>query len=141
MNSSAPEMKWHNFLIYLGLRGAALSSAFEAFEQIWFRRLSSETYFLSESAYLLIGAIYALFAIYAVVTRFALARFKKHAPAMLYVTFALNMLLPMAVDIAEYRSAGMQLNPADMGISAAVLAAILALHMIYYRKRAALFIN
>lgn len=137
--TNAQSMKWHGFLIYFALWGAAAAFAFSALDTLCFRDMPSETGGAAEGAYIVFGVIYGLCAVYAVVTRFALARLKRRGPVMLYTVFALNSLLPRALSLTEALSAGKKPDLYGIVAAVAVLAAVIALNAVYYRRRARLF--
>ena len=141
MENNRPPMKWHCFLIYFSLWSLALSAALEAFDTFSFRGMNSEIYGVSENLYIAIGVIYSLLAAFTVITRFALARYRRRAPAMLCAVYSVQSALLFAAYCLERASSGTDIDITQTATSISALLAILIANIIYYRKRAHLFVN
>ena len=85
------------------------------------------------------GLITCALGVYAVVTRFCLAKFKKCAPLMVYLLYALPAIIGVIYSLAVTAIAQ---TPIDVSMVGSVVGASIAvwLNVIYFQKRRFLFI-
>ncbi|MCM1398048.1 MAG: zinc-ribbon domain-containing protein [Clostridium sp.] len=144
-------MKWFKFVIYFQLYANCVLNIYNGY------RLSvGKQYNLSDSN---LGTLYSMFdglqtidigvgismmllGVYAIVTKFFMAGFKKHAPFMYYLCLFFNALVAAIYCILVKATVpGLELNITRMILNAVMMAVLLICNMVYFGKRRHLFIN
>lgn len=136
MENKEMPMKWHKFLIYFSLWAAGLINLSNA-----------GTYFSYASVYgvyAVCGAILAALAVFSIVVRFALARFKAKGPKMLVamniLTASTGIVFPLLVSVQTGYPVIEMLDATTIS-QIAVGLAMAAFHNAYYGTRAHMFVN
>ena len=132
-------MKWFHFLIYFVLWLNAIVCALEGIAV-----LTVSTGIVD----MVYGGAMIAFALFCIITRSRLAKFKKGAPANLYAFYILgNIVLVLAYNIASLALAGalnelptMLLDPEFIGGIVGTII-IIAINKVYFGKRKHLFVN
>lgn len=136
-----PGMKWHNFIIHVAMWGLLTSSAFGVYNSIAFRDLYSEVFSMPEGVYLAFAAAYGAVGVFTLISRFFLAQFRKHGPVMGNISIAAGLMMPMLLRYIQLYTAKNEFDIIATLITAAEIAIIVIPNVIYYRKRAYLFVN
>ena len=136
-----PGMKWHDFIIHVAMWGLLVTSAFGVYNSIAFKDLNSELFSLPEGVYLAFAAAYAAIGVFTIISRFFLAKFRKHGPVMGSISIAASLLMPMLVRYTQLYAAKNEFDIMSILITAAEIAIIVIPNAIYYRKRAYLFVS
>lgn len=150
--ASTPEfpMKWHKFLIYLSLWAAAVVNLFTAISYFNGSIYGNEAYIVYQvfpglkGLDSVMGIIMIAFAIFSIVTRFALAGYKANGPkfliAMYIANVAISVIYLIAASSISRIGIGELLNSST--ISQLVVGIAMAfINKTYYGNRAALFVN
>ena len=153
MNSGNPNdypMKWHKFLIYFSLWFGALANVVSGLRYITgtvYGADSERVYSVfpsMKSIDLVMGVILICMAVFALITRFALAGFKAKGPGYLQAYYLLSpvigigyILLTSSVTHLPFS----QLGGTDLWASAAIGIAFFIANKTYYNKRRMLFCN
>ncbi len=149
-------MKWFKFLIYFALFVSAIASIFTAtqyltgshYTDVYGNIVADQVYatFPSMKALDMVMAfLYVGFAALAIWARFALASYKKKGPTLLYL---MNILSVVATVIYAFASASIT-GSEDVLLTAVIECVInviycliwVGLNMVYFKKRAELFVN
>lgn len=143
-------MKWYKFLIYFALFAGAivnfvtgimtLSGAIYAAGGVT-ADMVYEYFPGLETWTMIYGFALMGVAVFGIVTRFMLAKFKKSGPVCLYVLYIINALLGIAMlllgsQILHENLVGTS-DIASMGVSVVML----IINIVYFKKRESLFIN
>ena len=145
-------MKWHNFLIYFSLWVSAVMNVRNGFMMFTGAHYGGENearmvynFFDGlKSVDVIMGLLFIGMAVFAIVTRFSLAKFKEKGPKLLLAVYALNAVLSLGYPLLASAVTGMALS--ELMDSSAVGNIVGAVVMIfinktYYDKRAHLFVN
>ena len=131
-------MKWFNFLIYFGLFVSAFANTVAGFQNIF-----TPQYFVGLK---ILNILYGLcafgFAAFAIITRFALASYKRIGPELLYKFYALSFI----INITYYLFASIIVGANYIFSSTAIASYIgtglmLYFNRIYFTKRSSMFTN
>lgn len=140
-------MKWFKFTIYFQLFANAVLNFFNAmssFMGLSYGLEADAVYFVYPGLHtldMLTGVLYLVLVIFAFITRFQLAKFKKHAPVMLYIFLALNLVLLIFYLVSASIITGINLiNPSNVS-NAVVLLILIVCDYIYFNKRKELFVK
>ena len=142
-------MGWYKFLIYVALWFSAAANIFGAIPYLTGTSQTEEMlaqFPVLSSLDLFYGVLTLGMGALAVYTRFALARYKKNAPALIVGLYAYGLIISLgynAVVIAITASTYTQVDGIIMvmsiGISAIINAAMVICNHIYFKKRKRLF--
>lgn len=124
-------MKWYKFLIYFALfAGAVLNCV------MGIMALSGKIYEAKLWA-IIYGLALVGLAVFAIVTRFLLAKFKKSGPICLYVLYIISPILEITGPQILHENLTNTSDIASMGASMIML----IVNIVYFKKRKSLFIN
>ena len=132
-------MKWFHFLIYFVLWLNAIVCGIEGFAALAISTGTIDTVY---------GVAMIVFALFCVITRSRLAKFKKGAPACLYAFYILgNIVIILAYNIATLvftnslsELPSMLMDPELIGNIVGTII-VIALNKVYFGKRKYLFVN
>ena len=140
-------MKWFKFTIYFQLFANALLNFVNACSSLM--GLSYGTY--ADDVYLtypglhtldvIMGILYLVLAIYALVTRFQLAGYKKTGPTLLYIFLAANLVLLLFYLVAASVITATNLVSPSIISNIVTMVVLLVCDYIYFTKRKELFIK
>lgn len=145
-------MKWHKFLIYFSLWASAILNLANAIQYLTGSMYGGEferemTYAFYEGLQTLdifIGIVHLILSVFAIVTRFSLAGFKKSGPRKLFFVYLANALIAVIYIIAFCSVTGLSVGDLDAGnvfTSAITGIAMAFINKIYYDKRSSLFVR
>ena len=146
------QMKWYKFLIYFSLFFSAVSCGVDAIAYLtgrywdYYALLDSEfadIYDRYESARYIdiaMGIVMIMIAGYCICVRNSLARFKKSGPVMLYVLYALNQVVQIVYNVALGAAGVIDVNYSQLAGGILGCALLIWLNIIYFKKRADLFV-
>lgn len=142
-------MNWFKFLIYFSLWAGGIINIISGFSTMFglhYAEFAEATYRFfpgQRTVDILYGIVCILMGIYAIVTRFQLARFRKNAPAILYGMYALYIVFPcmyLFATAAVTLIPLMQLIDAEMIGQLIGTAVMIVVNVIYFGKRRDMFI-
>ena len=142
-----PGMKWFKFLIYFLLWLSALVNLGGAGTALVGLGLQEELRVVYaylpglKTLNLVYGVLMIGFAAFTVYTRYRLARFCRNGPFCLCLSYGLNELLSIAYSAAAALIAQVSLTELYRFSSLLASAAMLAVNIVYFRKRQDLFVN
>lgn len=141
-----PKMKWFHFLIHFSLWCAAVSNLALAVYQLTDGGYGEDAALIYEMlpglhAISIIHAVFCLFlAIFCIYTRYRLARFRRNGPTCILLLQGAAVLIPFLFSLAEGLLVGAPLSECVSFFSLLVSLFLVYLNVIYFRKRAHLFI-
>lgn len=143
-NEAPMPMAWFKFLIYFSLFAAAVLSFISVGTGIT-SIIRDRSVYMSFPGILAIELGYAVFnfgyGIFAIITRFALAGYKKLGPLFLYICYGSSALATLAYSILGYVfTNGLYKNPSVIA-SIAMSVVMIVVNHIYFSKRKHLFVN
>lgn len=149
---TSESMKWHKFLIFFSLWLGALLSIFNGAQLFTGMHYGSAgdarmvyLYFDGLKAIdIAMGAVAVGIAVYAIMTRFALAKYQAKGPRMLTTLYVLNLAHSLIYPLLVSVVCGMEMSEVFDSSTAGSLAGSVAMifaNKNYYAKRAHLFIN
>ncbi len=134
-------MGWYKFMIYFQLFAGAVLDFFLAF-----RYFGAAQYLNQYAAYgdpsplypmfIILGIASAVFGILSIYCRMLLARFSKKALTALYVMYGINIAIGLIAFIGANTSGATETSSSTAGSIA-----VLVVNVMYYKKRAHLFVN
>ena len=143
-------MKWHKFLIYFSLWVGALvtlSAAGQLFSGSHYNGLADAVYAMYGSSLktldLLMGIASIFLAVWAIYTRFQLARYKSGAPAKLMLLYALSLIVSLLYMICACSISGISFSVLLEDNVGTLIGSVLMMFInkVYYDKRSVLFVN
>ena len=145
-------MKWHKFLIYFSLWASAVMNVLNSFVMFTGAHYGGENearmvynFFDGlKSVDIIMGVLFIGIAIFAIVTRFSLAKYQSKGPKQLLAVYGLNAVLTVAYPLLASAVTGMELSELmdSSTISSIVSSVVMILiNKTYYDKRAHLFVN
>lgn len=140
-------MKWFKFTIYFQLFANVVLNLFNALSSLLGLAYGTDaemvyrTYPGIHTLDMLTGILCLALAVFALVTRFQLAKFKKRGPLMLCIFLACNLVAELFYMVAASIVTGISfLNPTSISSAVTLIVLILCNHT-YYNKRRELFTN
>ena len=147
-------MKWFKFLIYFALFAGPILNIISGVRALTGSQYGDDADLVyrvlpgMETLDKFYGIMLILVAIFGLVTRFMLAGFKKSGPPMLYVMYALNVLILLIYtfgtkSVISHSTTTVDLSSATASaIGSAVFSVVMiALNVVYFNKRKHLFVN
>lgn len=149
LEETKPEMpmKWFKFLIYFGLWVGALSNLGNGLGLLTgsvYDGMAAYVYTIYSSLHsvdLIFGFAFLAVAAFTIVVRFKLAGFKKDGPTLLYTIYVINVVVGLAYALTVSSIIG---EPAvDSSFIGSLIGSVTAVivNMVYFKKRAHLFVN
>jgi len=138
-------MGWHKFLIYFALWAGALMNVVNGLSSVGDDTLYSRIDGL-ESLNLIYCLVLIALAALCVVTRFQLAGFKRMGPRLLLGLYAANLAVSFLYMVMAYtlmQNSGVYISASALmsGANWALPIVMIIANYVYYKKRAALFVN
>ena len=145
-------MGWFKFIIYFQLFAAAVVSLFNAFTFLsgtiyGSREVAENLYYIYPEMKLLtmaLGVVSVALAVFAIVVRFSLARYKRSGPRLYLILLAVNILVTL---VFVFGAAGILESPvSDFLDSTQISSLVVSLgfmifNFCYFRERKELFVN
>ena len=146
MKAAKRGMKWHTVLIWYGLFFRAISEAWNGFVYM-LSAISDDGTRLTlpeKSTLIVFGLALFFFAIYAVYTRFELARFRRRAPLELTILttmdFSIRLASALVNTLVLHQSIAELITPLAFWNTFWPILCLL-INYVYYKKRADLFVH
>ena len=151
-NESMYPMKWHKFLIYFSLWASAIFNAITAINcfsgNVYGGRKAAETVYRSfpgmQTVTTIYGVLLIAIAVFAIVTRFSLARYKATGPRQIIVLYVLSLVAAVGYTLLVSLVTRLpfdRLTNASTWVSLGVSVIMIFANSAYYEKRASLFVN
>ena len=155
-NSNTPvvdmPMKWHKFLIYFSLWASMVMNVLNAFMMFNGSQYGGESearmvynYFDGlKGLDIFMGVAFIVMAVFAIVTRFSLAKYQAKGPKLLMAAYALNAALPLIYLLLASGIIGMELGQVmDSSTISSIVTSVVMIfaNRTYYNNRAHLFVN
>lgn len=155
-NSTAPvvdmPMKWHKFLIYFALWASMVVNALNAFLMLTGAQYGSEydarmvyNYFDGlKGLDTFMGVLFVAMAVFAIVTRFSLAKYQAKGPKLLMAVYGLNTTLSLLYPLLASGVTDLPLGQLmDSSVISGLVTSIVMIfaNRTYYNNRAHLFVN
>ena len=146
MKATKRGMKWHTFLIWYGLFFRAIREAWNGFVCMVSAFIDDgmERTLPEKATLIVFGLVLCFFAIYAVYTRFELARFRKRAPLELTILTTMGFILRLASafisTLVLHQSIAELITPLAFWKTFWPILCLL-INYVYYKKRADLFVH
>ena len=132
-------MKWYKFMIYFALFAGALTNIAAGALSLSLTSASSAQFANSSASSMLAvtGILNIAFGALVIYCRILLARFSKKAINMVYVVYGVNI----ALSVLTMSSMGSGSTTSTSGGSLGSSIAFLVINVVYFKKRAHLFVN
>lgn len=142
-------MNWFKFLIYFSLFASAFFSLLNAavmLAGLFLPKISIGLYYTVfpglKPFYIVLSVLSVAQAAFAVYTRFQLSAYRKKAPLLLHIFFGVSSACGVISSLGTTLLTGGALQEISQMISSLIGGVVLiALNSIYFKKRAALFVN
>ncbi len=146
-------MKWYKFLIYFALFAGAVLNLISGVSylngtfhdsELGYEGATKHVYLLYpglKTADILYGIAIIIIAVLAVVTRFALAKYKKNGPTLLLVYYAVGVVAGAIYTVAAKCIISENVDFTSAIISLGISVGMVILNKIYFDKRKHLFVN
>lgn len=145
-------MGWFKFIIYFQLFAAAVVSLFNAFTFLsgtiyGSREVAENLYYIYPEMKLLtmaLGVVSVALAVFAIVVRFSLARYKRSGPRLYLILLAVNILVTL---VFVFGAAGILESPVSDFLDSTQISSLvvslgfLIFNFFYFRERKELFVN
>lgn len=150
-NGEVLGMKWFKFVIWFQLFANCVLNIYLGYKYSMGKQYNLTDYYVQklynmfdglQTIDITVGIVMMALGVYAIITRFFLAGFKKQGPFMYYLCLFLNLLVAVIYCIlVKATVVGMELNLSGMISNAAMLITLLICNIVYFEKRRHLFIN
>lgn len=145
-------MKWHKFLIYFSLWASAVMNVINGFMMFTGAHYGGENeakmvynYFDGlKSVDVIMGVLFVGMAVFAIVTRFSLAKYPAKGPKLLLAVYGLNAVLTLVYPLLASAVTGMELSELmDSSTISSIVSSVVMIFVnkTYYNNRAHLFVN
>ena len=145
-------MGWFKFIIYFQLFAAAVVSLFNAFTFLsgtiyGSREVAENLYYIYPEMKLLtmaLGVVSVALAVFAIIVRFSLARYKRSGPRLYLILLAVNILVTL---VFVFGAAGILESPVSDFLDSTQISSLvvslgfLIFNFFYFRERKELFVN
>ncbi|MBD5097560.1 MAG: zinc ribbon domain-containing protein [Lachnospiraceae bacterium] len=150
-NGEVLGMKWFKFVIWVQLFLNCILNIYNGYRISMGKHYNVDDRYLQkiynmfdglQTIDITVGIMMMALGVYAVITRFFLAGFKKHGPFMYHLCIFFNILVAVIYCIlVKATVVGIELNLSSMISNAVVMITLLICNIVYFGKRKHLFIN
>lgn len=150
-NGEVLGMKWFKFVIWFQLFANGILNIYNGYKYSMGKQYNLTDYYVQkfyntfdglQTIDITVGIMMMALGVYAIITRFFLAGFKKHGPFMYHLCLFFNILVTVIYCILiQTTVVGLQIDITKMITYAVTTTTLLICNIVYFGKRKHLFIN
>ncbi|MDE6025787.1 MAG: zinc ribbon domain-containing protein [Lachnospiraceae bacterium] len=150
-NGNELGMKWFKFVIWFQLYANCVLNIYNGYRISFGKHYNLDDSYVQmiynmydglQTIDLAVGISMMALGVYAIITRYSLAGFKKHGPFMYYLCLFFNILVAVIYCIlVKATVVGIEINNTRMISNAIMMTVLLICNLVYFGKRRHLFVN